>query len=143
MAFSFSLRSPWLLTFRFPLPQLQWHLSTPKFLKLLDLPDSQVRCTIRVAYQAADASHPKREEQARREARKSSRKNSIHRSLQAVRFPLKGAAWGRRRPHRHDPDNRRGPLCRFVCARRGKYFSQRSSGNTIAEPWPSTWSGVS
>lgn len=77
---------PWLLAFRLPFPQLQWRLSTPKFPEPLDLPDAPVRCTIRVAYQAADAIHPKRAEQARREARKSRRKSSNHRCLQAVGF---------------------------------------------------------
>jgi len=52
------------------------------------LPAVPVHCSIRLAYQAADASHPRRVEQARRRARKFRRIRSILNRQQAAEAPI-------------------------------------------------------
>jgi hypothetical protein len=53
-----------------------------------NLPAAPVHCSIRLAYQAADASHPRRVEQARRRARKFRRIRSILYTLHATKAPI-------------------------------------------------------
>jgi hypothetical protein len=91
------------------------------------LPSALIRCNIRLAYQAADASPPKGVELARRRARNFAEQLIPLQSVAAkipigMTLPVYGA-W----PYRHDPDIRiQLALRALVCAAAKKHFRRGS-----------------
>jgi hypothetical protein len=84
------------------------------------LPAGTLLCSIRLAYQAADASHPRRAERARRRARKFRRTvESFSSDTRGGNSHRKGITRGKHLPHRIDTETL-GERLRSFCVGAGK-----------------------